>query len=68
VLSKEEAPQPTSEDAFACLVTMQRHERENAVGAIRDSIKTAEREGRMQEALDLMQKLRSMTDSRADLR
>jgi len=68
VLSKEEAPQPSAEDALSCLTSMQRHEREHETAAIRDEIKAAEREGRMQDALNLMKKLREQANSRPELR
>jgi DNA primase len=61
VLVREENPQPTVDDAHSCLVTLQRHETEDALRELRNQIRLAEREGRIAEALDLMQKEREMT-------
>ncbi|HXJ40881.1 MAG TPA: hypothetical protein VNH18_16490, partial [Bryobacteraceae bacterium] len=57
VLAQELPHQPTAEDALSCLAAIQRSENELAGRELRDKIKTAEREGRFQDAFELMRQL-----------
>jgi DNA primase len=61
VLVREESPQPTIEDAHCCLVTLQRHETEDALHEMRNKIKAAERDGNIKLALELMRQEGEMT-------
>jgi DNA primase len=51
---------PDIEDGLACLVTLERYERESARRDLRARIRAAEREGRINEALALMQQLHAL--------
>jgi hypothetical protein len=49
---------PQIEDGLSCLAALQLDEQESALRDLRARIKSAEREGRIQDALTLMQQLR----------
>jgi hypothetical protein len=48
---------PTLEDGMACIEALRRAHREVAARELKTRIKTAEREGRIQEAIELTQQL-----------
>ncbi len=52
----------TLEDGLACVEALRRAERENLIRELKTQIKAAEREGRINDALDLAQQLQKLTE------
>ncbi len=61
VLARDDTPPPSVDDAFSCVTALERGEMENTVREMKDAIRTAEREGRVSEAFELMHQLAAMT-------
>ena len=57
VLEAEAAGEHSLEDGLNCIAALRREEKEAAVRDLKARIRSAEREGRLQEALDLARQL-----------